>query len=136
MQKIKCLSSFVAALFLNSCAYTVPNIEACSGISGVPGVGALCQNSNIDDRRRLTVEEWLEFLYAKPERPDPKNPGKTLPEKGPAICLSSIDYTKNETSIAELCVKIKCTYEQKKALERMKIFKADMKTGKPVLPKK
>lgn len=134
MHKIVWLSLFAVGLLFNSCAYTIPNIEICSGVSGVPGVGALCQNTNTDDRRRLTVEEWLEFLYAKPERPDPKNPGKTLPEKGPAMCASSVDYAKNETAIAELCVKIKCTYEQKKALERMKNFKADMKKGK--LPKK
>lgn len=135
MRKMQCLNLLGAALLLSSCAYTVPNIEVCSGVSGIPGVAGLCQNSNDDARRRLTLEEWLEFLYARPERPDPKNPGKKLPEKGPAMCVSSIDYQKNDSAIAELCVKIHCTYEQKKALSRLQNFKTDMKTGKPLLKK-
>lgn len=123
MQKIVWLALLGAAL-LHSCATTIPDLEACAGVSEFAGVGALCQRTNTDAKRRLTVPEWLEFLYAAPERPDPKNPGKMLPAKGPAVCMPSDDYRRNETAIAQLCAKGQCSYEQKKALERMQNFSA------------
>jgi hypothetical protein len=124
MQRKLCLSLFVAGLFLNACATTVPDIEAVSPVAGISGVAALGQNTNSDTRRRLTVQEWLDFLYARGPVPDPKDPKKTLPAKGPAVCFSSHDYQKNETAIAQLCSKGKCTYEQQKALERIQSFRA------------
>jgi len=120
-----------AALLLSACSTTVPDIEACSGVEGFPGVAALCQSSNTDKRRRLTAAQWLDFLYTQAPRPDLKNPGKTLPAKGPAVCVSSDDWRKNETAIAELCAKGHCTYEQKKALERMQNFVSDAAKGGP-----
>jgi hypothetical protein len=131
MRKMIWANFFIAALLLSSCATTVPDIRACSGIEGVPGVSALCRYTNSDKKERLTLDEWLEFLYAQPERPDPKNPGKMLPAKGPAIAVSSDDYRRNDTAMAALCAKGKCTYEQKKALERMQALETEANKPKP-----
>ena len=126
MRKLLCTSLFIAALFLNGCAVSVPNLEAVSGVQNVPGVAALAQRTNTDARRRLTLDEWLDFLYAQPERPDPANHGGVLPAKGPAVCLSSVDWARNETALADLCARGSCSYEQVKALERMRTFREEV----------
>lgn len=107
-----CTILFVAVLF-SSCSTTIPNIEVCSPIEGVPNVSAICQNSNTDDSRELGLTDWFEFLYAQQER-------ENKPAKGPAVCMSSIDYQKNDAAIAALCQKGRCTYSQKKAIERIR----------------
>lgn len=116
--------SFAAALSLSSCATTIPNIEAVSPIEipGLPQVAASGQFTNSDDQRLLNHDAWFDFLYAQPERPDPAHPGQTLPAKGPAVCVSSIDWAKNETAIAQLCIHGKCSYEQKQAVVRSLMF--------------
>ena len=108
---------------LTSCAVNIPNIRAVAPVEGIPGIAAIAQETNTDKTTRLTIDEWLDFLYAQLERPDPKDPTNTLPEKGPAICMSSEDWAKNETAIAQLCVKGKCTYEQTLLLEKARKFR-------------
>lgn len=107
-----------AAALCNSCSTVIPNIEAVSPTGGVAGVAALGQNTNNDGHRRLSLDEWFDFLYAQPERPDPKHPGGKLPAKGPAVCVSSPDWGRNETAIAQLCIHGKCTYEEQQAVAR------------------
>jgi hypothetical protein len=119
MPKKLLLLSFAAALFV-SCAVKIPNVKPTVGTLEFPGVGAIETESNTGKQRRLTVAEWIDFLYAQPERPDPKNPGKMLPAKGPAVCVSSIDYQKNDTALAQLCVKAKCTYEVENEINRIR----------------
>lgn len=105
---LTCLTSF-------SCSTLIPNIQPCAPTGDIAGVAALCQNTNNDGHRRMNLDQWIDFLYAQPERPDPDHPGKTLPAKGPAIALSSEDWARNETAIAQLCIHGKCTYEEKQA---------------------
>lgn len=117
------------AQLLSGCATVVPNILACSGVEGIPGIAALCRRTNTDEKQRISLETWLEFLYAQEARPDPKNPGKMLPPKGPAVCVSAYDYQRNDTAISQLCAKGKCTFEQKKAYERIKGLVDDATKG-------
>lgn len=112
------LLSLLASALLSGCATLVPNVEPCSPTGDIAGVAALCQDTNDDAHRRMSLDAWFDFLYAQPERPDPAHPGETLPAKGPAVCLSSDDWRKNETAIAQLCIHGKCTYEQKLATVR------------------
>jgi hypothetical protein len=102
---------FVAAL-LSSCTVRIPDNEVCSGTEGFAGVAALCRQTNSDSKRRLNTDQWLDFLYAREDDPNTK----ADESKGPAICISSEDYRKNETAIAQLCVKTNCTYEVKKQI--------------------
>ena len=121
-QRLLWLALFAVGLLVSACSTVIPAIEAVSPVSGYPGVAALGQNTNDDGHRRLTTAEWVDFLYARGEIPNPKDPTKKLPAKGPAVCVSSDDWRKNETAIAQFCENGKCTYEQKKALVRMQGF--------------
>lgn len=114
---------FSAAAQLTSCSTLIPNIEPCSPTGGVAGVAALCQNTNNDGHRRMDLNHFSDFLFAQPERPDPDHPGQTLPAKGPAVCLSSIHWSENETAIAQLCIRGKCTYEDQQSVARALRFR-------------
>ena len=112
------MSKFILAIFipfLVSCATVISDIEAVSPISGIPGVAALAQRTNTDVSRRLTMQEWLDFLYADPAT-----------KKGPAICVSSEDWRLNETAIADLCLRGFCTYEQEQMVKRMNGFRSEV----------
>lgn len=111
-------SLFVAAL-LHSCAVKVPNIRVCAPVEGVPGVAALCRATNTDQKWRLNIDEWFDFLYAQGERPNPKKPGEKLPAKGPALAVSSEDWQLNETAIGQLCVDGKCNYDQQQLFNKV-----------------
>lgn len=114
---------FVAAL-LSSCAVKVPNIRVAAAVEDIPGIAALQRATNTDEKRRMDIDDWFDFLYAQVERPDRHDPDCSidpngvncswLPAKGPALCVSSEDWQKNETAIAQLCVEGKCSYDQQK----------------------
>lgn len=119
----------------------MPNVKTASGTLGHPSVAAIATWSNSGVQERLSWDEWYDFLYAQPERPDPKDPDckidpnsskcSKLPEKGPAVCMSSEDYRKNDTAMADLCLKGKCTYEQNRAATNIrKMEKAAVKGAK------
>lgn len=107
---------YLSFFALASCAVTIPNLEGCSGVNGFAGVGALCQNTLSDHHRDLTVEQWLDFLYARPDDESTKDVDEA---KGPAVCFSSVDMQKQKTAMEQLCVKAKCTYEQKKVIREL-----------------
>ena len=127
--KKKLWKSLSVAALLSSCATTIPDVEVASGVQGYAAVGvaALARNTNSDNKRRMDVQEWLDFLYAQPKRPDwrdkdclvdPQSKNCTwLPEKGPAVCMSSEDYQRNDAAIAQICVNAPCSYELKKNIE-------------------
>ena len=62
----------------------------------------------------MTLDQWMDFLYAQPER---IIDGKALPAKGPAVCMSSEDYQVNDTALAQLCVHAPCSWEVRQAIE-------------------
>ena len=100
----------------------IPNIEAVAPVEEIAGVGALGQNMLSEDHRDLDPLAFIDFLYARDKVtiPDPKNPLKTitLPAKGPAICFSSLDFGRLKTALQQLCVKAKCSYEQKQSIDQ------------------
>lgn len=99
------LSTFV---LVSGCAVTIPDVELCSSIGSR---GAICQNTNSENKRRMSFDQWYDFLEADQD-------------KGPALCLSSTDFTALKTSIQTLCKNAgrRCTYEQKKTIERIERF--------------
>lgn len=92
----------------------VPNIEWCAS-AGIHG--AFCQHSITEDRRRLSIDEFIYFLEAQDDiKSTPENE-----EKGPALCTSSNDFARVKTTIEQLCQKAgnKCTYEDKKMISNL-----------------
>lgn len=84
---------------ISGCAdVVIPDIEWCVSVGTQ---GALCQNSNTDKKRKLNVDEWVDFLEAGEQ-------------KGPALCVASADFTKLKTTIEQLCVLLgeQCTYDR------------------------
>ena len=120
---IKWLSISSAILFLSGCAQIeVKDTTIWSYVgenASRPGVVALGSHTIFDKQEEKTIDEWIDFLLAQSERPDPKNPDATLPPKGPAICISSDDYTIQKTVLDQACAAAHCTYEQKKILEKI-----------------
>lgn len=112
------LKNFFPILFvINGCAEVViPNVEWCVSIGSS---GAICQNSNNDQKRRLDLDGWLNFLEANES-------------KGPALCTSSEDFTKLKTSIEQLCLLAgdKCTYDRK-FLDRVYEFASNPESSHP-----
>lgn len=108
-------SLFAVAMLVSACSANIPNLRPVVPVlcdaPNCPDVGAIWQYTNTDERGRMTRAEFIDFLYPNAQ-------------KGPAICVSSEEWKQNELSIATLCSRGNCSYEQKKVLERMKDLRA------------
>jgi len=99
MRKWLCLVSFV---LINSGCITIPSTRACAA-AGTLSAGAICADTIGGGTSELDLYQFIDFLEAQPERPDPANPGKTLPARGSAICQSADDYNTNKTIMEQMC---------------------------------
>lgn len=127
------LSILAGISLLFSCAgkQVVVDAQLCAGVFPITlEVAALCSWTNHEEKTCKNLDQWTEFLSAMPERPDPRDPTKKLPAKGPAIAMSSEHMEKILALVDALCYKYKaCTFEQTQMLEG---FKKNMKElGKP-----
>ncbi len=79
-----------------------------------------CAETQTDKTKMLNFSETLDFLEPKPERPNPKNPKEIMPAKGPAVCQSLDDETREMIAVEQLCRKLKdqCTTEIKMIIEK------------------
>jgi len=70
----------------------------------------------------MNLDEFIDFLEPQEERPDPKNPGKTLPARGAALCQSASDWNKMKTDLETACKMLgnRCTYEIVEMIETLK----------------
>lgn len=102
---------------LSGCAKVViKDVEWCASAGRF---GALCQHSIHDQSRRMTVEEFIDFLQARPG-----NPANGIPAKGPALCTSSEGFKDVKTMLEQACylLKKKCTYEMKQTIQRLELI--------------
>lgn len=90
-------------------------------VAGVLMAGADCATTNSSQVSELDFEQFVEFLEPQPERPDPKNPGKTLPARAGAVCRSDDDFTAQKTALESACALLRnrCTPEIKTAIGGM-----------------
>lgn len=124
------------------CAFNeivIPNTNPCA-VAGVMSAGGICAETLTDIKRDLTLDEWLDFLEPQEARTcvpvpgmpvcsNPPLPGTPvlLPERGPGIVLSSIDYEKQKTALDQACRALgrNCSYalkQQIRSMERMQIL--------------
>lgn len=108
------------ALVASGCATKIPNTKVCV-VSGVLLNGADCAYTLSDDTESMDFDQFMEFLEAQPERPDPGHPGQSLPARGGALCQSADDWNAQKTALEMLCKRFKgaCTYELKSAVARV-----------------
>jgi len=108
------------SLLGSGCAIQIPNTKVCT-VSGILLNGGDCAYTLSDDTESMTFDQFMEFLEAQPERPDPDRPGSTLPARGGALCQSADDWNAQKTALEKLCKKYKgaCTFEMKQAVARV-----------------
>lgn len=70
--------------------------------------GAICANTLNDQTEDLNLQQFLEFLEPQVDR-------------GPALCLSTDDFTKLQIAMEQACSKLgtKCTKEQQEEMKKM-----------------
>lgn len=106
-------------MLLASCA-TIPNSIVCTP-AGLVTLGGICGETQTSKTWDLTFEEFIYFLEAQAEHPDPNEPTHTVPAKGAAMCQSSEDYQKQKTALETACRLLgpRCSYEIKKQIKTM-----------------
>lgn len=106
---------------LSSCKLPteVPNTTKCA-VAGTLLAGMNCAETQTDKTKMLNFSEAVEFLEPRPERIDPKDPSKKIPAKGPAVCQSLDDETKEMIAMEQMCRKLKeqCTTEVKDLINK------------------
>lgn len=117
MLRLLFLSLFVSAL--SGCA-TIPNTTVCT-VAGVFSAGAICAETLTPNTSSMTLDEYLAFLEPQAERPDPANPGKTLPPRAGAMCQSADDWNAQKTALEQTCRLLgpRCSYQVKKAIKSL-----------------
>lgn len=105
------LSLVFCVTALSGCV-TIPNTRSCQ-VAGVLNAGMICAESLTDHTSDMTLSQAIDFLEPQAERPDPENPGKTLPARAGAICRSADDESKLKTALEEACRELgsRCSYE-------------------------
>ena len=105
-------------LAVSACTVQIPDVKVCA-VAGVMAAGADCAYTLSDTVEEMTLEQFLEFLEPQPERPDPSDPTKTLPARGPALCQSTDDYTRVKIALEQACKKLgtSCSKEVKEGIK-------------------
>ena len=101
----------LALLSLSGCmSVRIPNTEICA-VSGRLAMGANCANTLNDQTRQLNLGEFIDFL-----EPRVSPSGDVV--KGPALCMSTIDFERLKTAIEQACTLLeqRCTYEMQEAI--------------------
>lgn len=113
---LKSLGSFLL-LSLSGCV-TIRDTKFGS-VAGRLTEGCDFYHTLTDEYEHLSFSECIEALEPQPERPDPKKPGKTLPQRAGAIIMPAEDYNRQHEDIEEACHELggRCDFEVKKALE-------------------
>jgi tetrahydromethanopterin S-methyltransferase subunit G len=120
VKKIKSTFLLLLVSLFSGCLVhvTVKNTKACA-VAGVMAAGADCAYTLTDKTESMTLDELIDFLEPQPERPDPKNPGKMLPARGPAIIQSSDDWNHMKTALEQACAALedRCSYETQQMIK-------------------
>jgi len=120
--------NILASLFILTASgcVTIPNQRVCS-VAGVVNAGAICAETQTDKTFDLDVDALIEMLEPQPERPDPENPGETLPARAGALIIPMDDYVAGKNAGEKACRMLgkRCKPEFKSALKNMLPRKID-----------
>lgn len=106
----KSLLGLVLLSLFGCMSVRIPNTEVCA-VSGRLAMGANCANTLTDQTRQLNLGEFIDFL-----EPRVSPTGDVV--KGPALCMSTVDFEKLKTAIEQACqlLEQRCTYEMQEAI--------------------
>lgn len=116
------LLSLTLLVLTNSGCVTVKEATLCSAAAVLPA-GANCSRLIGPEVEQIGFDDYVDFLEAKDDRPDPANPGQTLPAKPAAVCMSADDFSNIKTEIEILCRMAgkRCSYEVRGQLDNLGI---------------
>ncbi len=112
--RMRLINFFILAALTSGCvSTTIPNIVGCH-VAGVLDAGANCAENNTGRTRQIDLNQFLTFLEAQDERPDPDHPGKKLPPRAGAVCISAAHYAKIKTAEDKACriAGAKCNFDK------------------------
>lgn len=123
-QKRVYLSLFALTVLSGCVSIKVPNTTACS-VAGVLAAGAICAETITGKTSDMTLDQFLDFLEPKAERPDPNDPSATIPGRAGAICQSAEDWGRIKTTLEQACRELgsKCSYELKAVIANMEVLR-------------
>lgn len=100
-------------ILISSACATVHDHRTCS-VAGILSAGGICSHTLTSQTEDMTEDEFLDFLEAMPERPDPNHPGKTLPAHAAAIVMSADDWNEMKTELEQACRELgsHCNYAE------------------------
>lgn len=106
----------------------IPNTTACT-VAGVFSAGGFCAETLTNKVRDLSMNEYLDFLEAQSERPDPDHEGQILPARAGAICQSTDDWNAQKTALEMACRVLgkHCTYELRQTIQVMQLMSENAK---------
>lgn len=104
-------------LLLSGCFVKKQNTKICS-VAGVLSAGMDCSYTLSDHQEEMDLVTSVEFLSPQPKREDPTNPGKWLPARAGAICMSAEDWNKDATTLEQAC-KGKCGKDVEQDLDEI-----------------
>lgn len=113
------VNSLGLVLLASSCGtLTIQDERACAAAGKVLG-GANCTHTLSDEMEKLTFAEFLEFLQASPEHPDPKDPTKKIPARGAAIAMLPDAWNRMKTDLELACRLMgpSCTFDIKAKIQ-------------------
>ncbi len=117
---LKNLYPLLFVILLSGCnTVEIKNVTLCA-VAGKLSHGAICAESNTEKTYDLTLNEYIIFLEAD-----------EATKKGPALAMSSSDFTKMKTALEQACESLgsKCSYETQKVIETME--KMSVQLGLP-----
>lgn len=117
---LKTLTIALTTSIFSACV-SVPNTTHCAVMDVVQN-GMHCTETETQKSFDLDASHMIEFLEPQAERPDPDHPGKTLPARAGATCMSEEDRVKEKTAMQEACRELgsRCSYEFQQAIARLK----------------
>lgn len=94
--------------------------EVCS-VTGKLSAGGTCTHTLSDEIHYKTFEQYIDWLSAKPERPDPDHEGQKLPPHGAALCMSANDWAAMKTELETACRLLgkNCSWAMKQTIAKL-----------------
>jgi len=109
------------SLAISSCTnVNIPDVKVCA-VAGIMAAGADCAYTLSDETEEMTLNQFVEFLEPQAEKPDPADPTKVIPARGPALCQSTEDYTKIKIALEQACKKLgsSCSKKMRDSLKKL-----------------
>ena len=111
-------------LHITTACVTIKDARTCS-VAGTLLAGGICAHTLTSQTEDLSMDDFLNFLEAEPEKPDPNDASKTIPAHAAAICMSAEDWNTMKTELELACRQMgsHCSYATKLLIQKLRVPK-------------